>query len=302
MSTLVNRPHRGTIFLEDARVIRHEAFAANQYVLSVVAPECARRAVAGSFAHVRCARDIPMRRPLSIMRANRDTGEVDFLYKVVGTGLAALSNVVEGDELSILGPIGNGFSPSASKPIKLMIGGGVGIPPMIFLASQLHQTGADLGSSLVLMGSEVPFPFQAIQSEIAVASLPANVAAGMPDLEALGIASRLASLQSYAGCYQGYVTDLARLWLQSRDVRSVRQIEMFACGPEPMLNAAAKVAAEFSVPCQLCLEEYMACAVGGCAGCAVPIYTNGEASMKRVCVDGPVFAAAAVYPALYSPD
>jgi len=54
------------------------------------------------------------------------------------------------------------------------------------------------------------------------------------------------------------------------------------------------------VPCQLCLEEYMACAVGGCAGCAVPIYANGETSMKRVCVDGPVFAAAAVYPALWS--
>jgi dihydroorotate dehydrogenase electron transfer subunit len=67
-----------------------------------------------------------------------------------------------------------------------------------------------------------------------------------------------------------------------------------------MLKAAAKVAAEFSVPCQLCLEEYMACAVGGCAGCAVPIYANGETSMKRVCVDGPVFAAAAVYPALWS--
>ena len=296
MSTVVSRPHRGTIFLEDARVVRHEAFAAHQYILSVIAPECAQRAVAGSFAHIRCARDIPMRRPLSIMRANRETGEVDFLYKVVGTGLAALSSAAEGDVLSILGPIGNGFSPSANKPIKLMLGGGVGIPPMVFLANQLHQTGADLLKSLVLMGSEVPFPFQAVGSEITVAGLPANVAAGMPDLESMGIASRLASLQSYAGCYQGYVTDLAKLWLQSHDARDLNQIEMFACGPEPMLQAAAKVAAEFSVPCQLCLEEFMACAVGGCAGCAVPVYNDGKMAMKRVCVDGPVFAAAAVYP------
>jgi dihydroorotate dehydrogenase electron transfer subunit len=296
----LNRPHRGTIFLEDARVIRHEAFAANQYILRVAAPECAQRAIAGSFAHVRCARDIPMRRPLSIMRADRNTGEVDFLYKVVGTGLAALSNVAEGDALSILGPIGNGFSPNADKPRKLMIGGGVGIPPMVFLANQLQQTGANMDTSLVLMGSEVPFPFQAVESEIPVSGLPANVTAGMPDLEALGISSRLASLQSYASCYQGYVTDLAKLWLQSHAAGNIRQIEMFACGPEPMLKAAAKVAAEFSVPCQLCLEEYMACAVGGCAGCAVPIYANGETSMKRVCVDGPVFAAAAVYPALWS--
>lgn len=296
MSTEASRAHRGTIFLEDARVVRHESFAAHQYILRVIAPECAQRAVAGSFAHIRCARDIPMRRPLSIMRANRDTGEVDFLYKVVGTGLAALSSVAEGDQLSILGPIGNGFSPSANKPIKLMIGGGVGIPPMVFLANQLYKSGADLGKSLVLMGSEVPFPFQAITSEIVVAGLPTNVAASMPDLEALGIASRLASLQSYASCYQGYVTDLAKLWLQSHSAQDISQIEMFACGPEPMLKAAAKVAAEFSMPCQLCLEEFMACAVGGCAGCAVPVYNQGEMAMKRVCVDGPVFAAAAVYP------
>jgi dihydroorotate dehydrogenase electron transfer subunit len=300
VSTDANRPHRGTIFLEDARVIRHEAFAANQFILRVGGPECAQRAVAGSFAHIRCARDIPMRRPLSIMRADRNTGEVDFLYKVVGTGLAALSTVAQGDELSILGPIGNGFSPSADKPLKLMIGGGVGIPPMVFLANQLQKTGANMDTSLVLMGSEVPFPFQAVGSEIPVSGVPANVTAGMPDLEALGISSRLASLQSYAGCYQGYVTDLAKLWLQSHAAANLSQIEMFACGPEPMLKAAAKVAAEFSVPCQLCLEEYMACAVGGCAGCAVPIYANGETSMKRVCVDGPVFAATAVYPALWS--
>jgi dihydroorotate dehydrogenase electron transfer subunit len=298
MTAVANRSHRGTIFVEDARIIRHEAFAADQYILRVAAPECAQRAVAGSFAHVRCARYIPMRRPLSIMRANRETGEVDFLYKVVGTGLAALSSAVAGEVVSLLGPIGNGFSPDVARPIKLMIGGGVGIPPMVFLAEQLHRAGADLNNSLVLMGSEVPFPFQTLNSAVAVAGLPDNVSAGMPDLETLGVASRLSSLQGFTGCYQGYVTDLAKLWLQGRDAGQLKQIEMFACGPEPMLKAAAKVAAEFSLPCQLCLEEYMACAVGGCAGCAVPVYTNGEMTMKRVCVDGPVFAATAVYPAL----
>jgi dihydroorotate dehydrogenase electron transfer subunit len=297
MTAVANRSHRGTIFAEDARIIRHEAFAADQYILRVAAPECAQRAVAGSFAHIRCARYIPMRRPLSIMRANRETGEVDFLYKVVGTGLAALSSAVAGEVVSILGPIGNGFSPDVIRPIKLMIGGGVGIPPMVFLAEQLQQGGADLQNSLVLMGSEVPFPFQTVKSAVAVVGLPEYVSAGMPDLETLGIASRLSSLQGYTGCYQGYVTELAKLWLQARDAGQLKQIEMFACGPEPMLEAAAKVAAEFSLPCQLCLEEYMACAVGGCAGCAVPVYTNGEMAMKRVCVDGPVFAATAVYPA-----
>lgn len=296
MSSVASRSQRGTIFAEDARIIRHEAFAADQYILRLAAPECAKRAVPGSFAHVRCARDIPMRRPLSIMRANQITGEVDFLYKVVGSGLAALSNAAAGEVVNILGPIGNGFSPDTARPIKLMIGGGVGIPPMVFLAEQLNQAGADLQNSLVLMGSEVPFPFQTVMSAVSAVGLPESVSAGMPDLENLGIPSRLASLQNYAGCYQGYVTDLAKIWLQAHNAGQLQQIEMFACGPEPMLKAAAKVAAQFSLPCQLCLEEFMACAVGGCAGCAVPVYINGEVAMKRVCVDGPVFAAAAVYP------
>ena len=73
-------------------------------------------------------------------------------------------------------------------------------------------------------------------------------------------------------------------------------VEMFACGPEPMLEAAASLAGRFSIPCQLCLEEYMACAVGGCAGCAVPVYQDGAMAMKRVCVDGPVFSAKSIYP------
>jgi len=71
---------------------------------------------------------------------------------------------------------------------------------------------------------------------------------------------------------------------------------MFACGPTPMLQATARVARRFGVPCQVSLEEFMACAVGGCAGCAVPVVTDAGLAMKRVCVDGPVFDANAVYP------
>jgi dihydroorotate dehydrogenase electron transfer subunit len=239
-----------------------------------------------------------MRRPLSIMRANAATGEVDFLYKVVGAGLRALSHARPGDKLNILGPIGNGFSPTKQRPRKLMIGGGVGIPPMVFLAEQLHQAGDYLDDSLVLMGSEVPFPFEQVNSSIAADGLAATATDGMPELEAIGVASRLASLQNYSGCFQGYVTDLAAEWLRLLPADALNEVEIFACGPEPMLEAAAKVAAEFSVPCQLCLEEFMACAVGGCAGCAVPVYTDEGMAMKRVCVDGPVFEALTIYPDL----
>ena len=74
-------------------------------------------------------------------------------------------------------------------------------------------------------------------------------------------------------------------------------MEIFACGPTPMLAAVARLAREFGLPCQVSLEEYMACAVGGCAGCAVQVETPEGPAMKRVCVDGPVFAAQAVFPA-----
>jgi dihydroorotate dehydrogenase electron transfer subunit len=71
---------------------------------------------------------------------------------------------------------------------------------------------------------------------------------------------------------------------------------LYGCGPEPMLTAVAALAREYMLPCQLSLEEYMACAVGGCAGCVVPVHEPAGLAMRRVCVDGPVFDAAAVYP------
>ena len=126
--------------------------------------------------------------------------------------------------------------------------------------------------------------------------LPADVIACMPLLEDWGVPSRLATLAGFPGCYDGYVTDLAAEWLGSLDAAALAEVEMFACGPTPMLQAAAKVARRFGVPCQVSLEEFMACAVGGCAGCAVPVVTEAGIAMKRVCVDGPVFDANAVFP------
>ncbi len=296
MTSGIPKTNRDTIYVSEARVVEQLEFPGDQYILRVMAPECARHAIPGSFAHIRCDADIPMRRPLSIMRANAATGEVDFLYKIVGTGLRALSHARIGDSLSILGPIGNGFSSNLQRPHKLMIGGGVGIPPMVFFAEHLQLSGAPLDHSLVLMGSEVPFPFALLSSKITVQGLPEEATHSMQELENLGVASRLASGQDYEGCYRGYVTALAAVWLQSLTADTLTKVEMFACGPEPMLEAAAKVAAEFSVPCQLCLEEFMACAVGGCAGCTVPVYSNEGMTMQRVCVDGPVFKAESIYP------
>ncbi|MGH8248522.1 MAG: dihydroorotate dehydrogenase electron transfer subunit, partial [Gammaproteobacteria bacterium] len=132
---------------------------------------------------------------------------------------------------------------------------------------------------------------------ILVPHLPAATIATIPLLEDWGIPCRLSSGKGFPGCFEGLVTDLARHWLGNLEVKKRAEIELFACGPSPMLRAVARLASQFRLPCQISVEEFMACAVGGCAGCAVRVQTASGPAMKRVCVDGPVFEAATVFPA-----
>ena len=293
---MTGREHRGTIFVEDAEVRGHQEFPGRQYVIRLHAPRCAAAAVPGSFAHLSCDAELPMRRPLSIMLADATAGTIDILYKVVGLGLDKLSRQRVGTRLSLLGPIGRGFTASADRPRALLIGGGVGIPPMIFLADALRRRTDARWQPLVLMGSEIPFPFRARPSTMLIPGMPAGVIAGMPLLEDWGMPSRLASLAGFPGCYEGYVTALAEVWLATLEPQALGETAIYACGPTPMLKAVAGLARRYGVPAQVSLEEFMACAVGGCAGCAVPVLIDGALAMKRVCVDGPVFDANTVFP------
>jgi len=109
------------------------------------------------------------------------------------------------------------------------------------------------------------------------------------------VPSRLASKSDFPGCHPGFVTHLAEVWLASLGPAELAQVEIFSCGPTPMLKATAALARRFGVPAQVSLEEFMACAVGGCAGCTVLVRTAEGPATKRVCVDGPVFDAYAVF-------
>ncbi|MBU6212562.1 MAG: dihydroorotate dehydrogenase electron transfer subunit [Gammaproteobacteria bacterium] len=283
--------HRGTIALEDGVVLSQQTFPGEQFVIRIEAKKCAARAEPGSFAHLQVDDDIPMRRPLSIMRVDQEAGWIEILYKIVGPGLAALSRRRAGDRLSVLGPIGKPFElhPARSKP--LLIGGGVGIPPMVFLAERMPQD----WQPLVLMGSEIPFPFVTRPSTILVPGIPEGVIATMPSLDTQGVAARLASRSGFPGCFDGFVTELASVWLATLTPATLAEVEIFACGPTPMLEAVTRVAKRFELPCQVSLEEFMACAVGGCAGCTVKVKTPTGPAMKRVCVDGPVFDGYSVF-------
>jgi len=291
----MSKDSRGTIFLEDALVLQQTAYDSDQFVLRVEAPKCAARAEPGSFVHLTCDPAIPMRRPLSIMRADPNAGWIEILYKVLGPGLQALAARKAGQRISTLGPIGRPFVAHPERPRTLLIGGGVGIPPMVFLADRLRAREDASWKPLVLMGSEIPFPFRTRPSRIVVAGIPDGSIACMPLLDEWGVASRLATRSDFPGCFDGFVTELANRWLELLSPEGLAEVEIFACGPTPMLEATAKLARRFNVPCQVSLEEFMACAVGGCAGCTVSVQTPDGPAMKRVCVDGPVFDAYTVF-------
>ena len=283
--------NRNTIFVEDGELLRIDEFPGEQFVMRIRAPKCAAAAQPGSFVHITCDDSLPMRRPLSIMRVEDDC--IDILYKIVGDGLRRLAKKRTGDSVSVLGPIGQGFRPSSQRPNTLLIGGGVGIPPMVFLADFLRQQGGNW-APLAILGSELPFPFEMMSSDISTPWVDDSVDATMPLMENWGIACRLATLAGFDGCFDGYVTDLAERWLSTLSADERLRTEIFSCGPTPMLKAVAALAEKYDLPCQVSLEEFMACAVGGCAGCAVKIRTPEGDAMKRVCVDGPVFDAATV--------
>lgn len=285
--------NRGTIQLFDSKILEQTRHPGDQFVLKVSAPAAATAARAGTFAHIQCDESIPMRRPLSIMTADADEGSLEFLYRPLGPGLRTLSEKVPGDRINLLAPIGNGFSFDPERPRVIALGGGVGIPPMLMLAQQLKDD--QRFSPLIIMGSEVPFPFE-LAAPKEHPNWPHATTAALQLLESWAVPSRLASNAGVAGAAAGFVTDIARTELERFGPADLSATQVMACGPEPMLEAVAKLAAEYDLPCQLAVEEFMACGVGGCAGCTIRVQTPAGPAMKRVCVDGPVFDARAVYP------
>ena len=283
-----------TIFPEDTEVLAHRAWPGDQYELHLHAPETAARARPGQFVHLRCDPLLPMRRPLSIQRVDSAAGRVELLYKALGHGTRLLARREPGERLDLLGPIGEPFRVDEGVHYPVLLGGGVGIPPMIFLAEALKER-TDLAPAAFL-GSEVPFPFDTVPAGAEMPGMPTEATAADARLEQWGIPNRLASHAGLPGAFPGYVTDLATAYLEPLAPAERRRAAIYAVGPEPMLAAAARLGRELGVPTWVSLEEYMACAVGGCAGCVVRVTEPSGPAMRRVCVDGPVFPAERIYP------
>ena len=286
----MGKSNRDTIGVNDCQILAHYKYEADQYILTLSSKEIAEATQPGQFVHLSVSGILAMRRPISVMSVDKENGTFDLLYKIVGEGTRQLADRKIGDMLSVIGPIGNGFQ-MTDKKIPLLIGGGVGMPPIIAIAQNIKDN--DYYNPYVILGSEVPFPFTPISSNLE--GFYSSTLKTMPLLEDWNITCGLASLQNFKGVYNGYVTTLASEYLDSLSEDDLLKVEIFSCGPHLMLEAVSQLAKDYKLPCQVSLEEYMACAVGGCAGCVVEVKTDNGSAMKRVCVDGPVFDSQSVF-------
>jgi dihydroorotate dehydrogenase electron transfer subunit len=244
-----------------------EALSGDAFLLTVEAPELAKAARPGQFAMLGCGYgyDPFLRRPLSIHRVQRTEGAVSFLYRVRGQGTAWLAARRQGELVSLMGPMGRGFRYAGHGKRALLIGAGVGVAPLMFLAETLMGLNWTM---TMLIGAKR-------RSDILCRSAFERYC------------TVLASTDDGSAGRRGRVTDLfPQVFARS----SYAQI--YACGPLPVLRAVQRISAETGIPAQLCLEERMACGLGACMGCACR--GAGPGRMLRVCADGPVFDAAEV--------
>ena len=249
-------------------IIENKVLTDAVYSVTVASQELAHESVAGQFLHIKCGEARILRRPISICSVNES--KVNFVFEVKGEGTRWLSLRKPGQKLDILGPLGKGFSMPKGKLI--IVGGGVGTPPMLFAAqSAENDVAAILGfrsADRVILVDE----FKAICKEVFITT----------DDGSVGI--------------HGAVTKPLEQLLKSGEYKAV-----MSCGQILMQKAVAEICEQYNVPCQVSLEERMGCGVGACLVCACAtkkdagtIFESNDVSednimMSRVCIDGPVF-------------
>ncbi|QDV33061.1 dihydroorotate dehydrogenase electron transfer subunit [Tautonia plasticadhaerens] len=279
--------HRSVKVVENVRVAR------DTYRIRLLAPEMARAILPGQFLMIRPTRpgstDPFFGRPFALydtVPGPSGTPEaIDVVYLVLGRGTAALAGRRPGDRVEAWGPLGNGFGPPPGDggPVTF-VAGGIGQTP--FLALGRWWTGRQSYGTPAVDHSGSP----ASSAELLYGVRSADLAAEIEAFEAAGIAVRLATDDGSAG-HHGLVTGL----LEGRLRRGPRPSKLVGCGPPPMLGALAEIADREGIPCDVSLENQMACGFGACFSCVVPIrQADGSTDLRRVCVEGPIVPASEV--------
>lgn len=243
-------------------LVSKSALRKGLYDCVVDCAEIAEKAKPGQFVHVLCGGDTFLRRPISICDVTENR-YVRFIFEVRGKGTQNLADAEEGDKLDILGPLGNGFDVDFEEDGEVvLIGGGIGVFPLLKLAKSLENPIVMLGfrdAENAVMCEE----FSSVSKEVFVASDDGSIGA------------------------KGFVTDI----LKSRIAAGRRIARVYTCGPKPMMKIVAEICQENNIECYISMEERMGCGVGACVTCTC---TMKDGSRKRVCKDGPVFNGAEV--------
>lgn len=251
-------------FQEKAQLLQKEAITDTIFRFTLQAPNICGSAHPGQFVMVRVAagHDPLLRRPFSIHQVTAG-GRLQILFKVVGKGTARLANFVSGDVIDCIGPLGRGFFLKSDQRIGLL-GGGMGIAPLYFLAKRLLQTGIQTKNTVVFLGARC-------RDELTLFA---------EEFFALGYNVQTATDDGSLG-YHGFVTDLLDAYLDDLE-------QIYTCGPFPMMRIAAMKAQAADISCAVSLETHMACGLGACLGCTVPGVND---TYIHVCRQGPVFSA-----------
>lgn len=248
-----------------AAVRENREVAESTYRMRLRAPDVAAHARPGQFVHVRPAPvgefgtfafDPLLRRPLSILSADPKAGEFEILYDVVGRGTALLARARVADEIDVLGPLGKPFELAAKTRHALLVGGGIGVVPLVMLAEAAISRDVAVTLLAGFRSAAKAFPTSLIPPEAEYVVATDDGSLGRP----------------------GFVTAAVPEYLSWAD-------QVFACGPVPMLRALGRLDIPRSLPVQISMEEHMGCAMGVCLGCVI----ETRHGLKRVCRDGPVF-------------
>jgi dihydroorotate dehydrogenase electron transfer subunit len=248
------------------RVVKRESLGGAYALLTFEHPEVAR-ASAGQFAMVQPedAGDLILRRPFSIMDTDPSAARFTIFLKSLGAGSRAVFDLKEGERARVLGPLGRGFTPPEPKGAACLVGGGYGVAPFVLFSRTLKNQGAD---------------FRLFYGGRSRSELPL-----VAEIERRGIGLTLSTDDGSLG-ERGRVTQplLAALSAAGKG-------RLYACGPEPMMRAVARIASERDLRCEVSLDPWMGCGVGTCLGCVVKIQGPDESKPKNrpACTEGPVF-------------
>ena len=235
-------------------------------------------------------RSILLRRPFSFsdVTIQGDTVKAELLYCAVGPASLRMTTFRKGDSISIIGPLGNGFSVPSGKKTALLVVGGMGAPPIRCLAKSLTAEHPEI-EAIAFVGAKTA---KSLPFEGRLDAISQNVGFSIPAFGQLGIPSIVATDDGSMG-HRGMVTESLVAWLTENSSRQRSSLIIYACGPEPMLAAVAKIAIERNIDCQVSMERRMACGIGLCQSCAVEcrVANSNETIYKLCCKDGPVFDA-----------